>query len=87
MTKCFSDKDIRKSEEKPGEVLMFIQESDVKTVSMTGSILGCPHDKVLITLKETHVLNANTGKGVTGSLMRCCTEYKQLKNVKKSILV
>jgi hypothetical protein len=45
MRKWFSDKDIRKSEKTLGEVLVFIQENDVKTVSMIDSIIGCPHEE------------------------------------------
>ncbi len=45
MKKWFSDKDIRTSEKALGEVLIFVQENDAKTVCMIDSIIGCPHEE------------------------------------------
>lgn len=43
--KWFSETDIRKSETTLNEVLNFIDENNVQTVSMVEEILGCPHEE------------------------------------------
>ncbi len=45
MKKWFSEKDLRKSEKILGEVLTFIEENHVKSVSMIDKIIGCPHEE------------------------------------------
>jgi hypothetical protein len=45
MKKWFSTSDIRKSDKKMGEVLAFIKENSVKSVSMIDGIIGCPHEE------------------------------------------
>lgn len=45
MKKWFSENDIRKSEKVLAEVLAFIEENEVNTVSMVDGIIGCPHEE------------------------------------------
>lgn len=45
MKKWHSKTEIRKSESILAEVLVFIKENQVKTVSMIDSIIGCPHQE------------------------------------------
>ncbi|MBL1275642.1 MAG: hypothetical protein COB30_006115 [Ectothiorhodospiraceae bacterium] len=45
MEKWFSENDVRKSEKILGEVLAFIEENEVSTISMTDKIMGCPHEE------------------------------------------
>ncbi len=45
MKKWFSTSDIRKYEKTIGEVLAFIEEHEVKSVSMIDGIIGCPHEE------------------------------------------
>jgi hypothetical protein len=45
MKKWFSESDIRKYEKILREVLSFIDNHNVKTVSMLDQIIGCPHEE------------------------------------------
>ncbi len=45
MQKWFSLSDLRKSDKVMGEILLFIAENNVKTVSMIKQIIGCPHEE------------------------------------------
>ncbi|NQY34936.1 MAG: hypothetical protein HRT37_08230 [Alteromonadaceae bacterium] len=44
MKKWVSTSDVRKSEKILGELLDFLKENDVKTVSLIDTIFGCPHE-------------------------------------------
>ncbi|MEH6454476.1 MAG: hypothetical protein V7782_15720 [Psychromonas sp.] len=45
MKKWFSLSDLRKSEQVMSEILCFIDENGVKSVSMIQKIIGCPHEE------------------------------------------
>lgn len=45
MNKWFSESDLRKSEKILGEVLLFIDTHNAKSVSMLDKIIGCPHEE------------------------------------------
>ncbi len=45
MQKWFSLSDLRKSDKVMREILAFIAENNVKTVSMIKQIIGCPHEE------------------------------------------
>ena len=45
INKWFSESDIRKSERIIGEVLLFIENHEAKSVSMLDQIIGCPHEE------------------------------------------
>jgi len=45
MKKWFSTSDLRKSEQILSEILCFIDENRVNTVSMIEEVIGCPHEE------------------------------------------
>lgn len=47
MKKWFSSSDLRKSEQVFREIVNFIDENAVKSVSMLEQIIGCPHEEVI----------------------------------------
>jgi len=45
MKKWFSESDLRKSEKITGEVLSFLDENNIRTISMIDRIIGCSHEE------------------------------------------
>ena len=63
MKKWFSSSDLRKSEQVMNEILCFIDEGGVKSVSMVPEIIGCPHQEVIDYPEGEHCPECTYWKG------------------------
>ncbi|TWX72663.1 hypothetical protein [Colwellia sp. C1TZA3] len=63
MKKWFSSSDLRKSEQVISEILRFIDENRVKSVSMIQEIIGCPHEEGIDYPEDGYCPECNYWKG------------------------